>query len=167
MWRRTSSVNPSSFRVIEVDPKAAVLAECECFRHLSRKELQAAARQFDAITVPAGTVLVQEEARNETLWLIAEGHVSVSLRGRALREHGRGELIGLPTMLDGGVAGVSATAFGLVTALVASKQQFAALISNPTVELALRQTSARRVRRDFLALVSMTRGQHRLRLAPL
>src|SRR5258708_2056459 len=98
VWRQLASIIPISRNEIAVDPKAEMLAECDCFRTLSRNELEAAARQFDTITVPAGTVLVREGERNETLWLIVEGYVCVSLRGRMLREHSRGELIGVPTM---------------------------------------------------------------------
>jgi CRP-like cAMP-binding protein len=143
----------------DADPKLALLAQCEGFRTLSRDELREAARQFDEVVVPAGTVLVREGERNQSLWLIAEGFVRVTLRGKTLREHGDTELIGLPSLLDGGVAGVTATAYGAVAALVASQRQFSSLIGNPKIELALRRTSSRRVRRDFMTLLSMT-GTH-------
>jgi CRP-like cAMP-binding protein len=140
-----------------VDPKVETLSRSHAFNGLSRAELEYAARQFDEVAVAAGTVLIREGARNQTLWLIVEGHVEVTLRGRTVREHSHGELIGVPTLISGGVAGVTARAYSNLNALVASERQFWSLMTNAQIESALREIVAFRVRRDFFSLLWMTR----------
>jgi CRP-like cAMP-binding protein len=146
----------------DTDPKARTLSQSDSFRGLSTAELRHAARQFDEVIVHAGTILTREGERNSTLWLIVEGHVVVTLRGRRVREHSSGDLIGLPTLLNGGVAGVTAVAYGLLTALVASERQLWILMSNPKIDMALWQTCAHRTRRDFVSLLWMTRENQSL-----
>ena len=149
-FRRSATDNP------DLRAKVQILRAAEGFEQLSESELLRTASYFQLVVLPADAKLMREGRPSHTLWLIVEGFVQITVRGHLLREHGPGELLGLPTMLDGGVAGVTASAYGAVRLLSAPERHVRFLVGNPKVELSLRTASARRLRRDYFTVVSLT-----------
>jgi len=154
--RRALSAGGITRRIAAVrdrDPKLATLRQIPIFSHLSRGELTQVAAHVDQVTTNrGGEELISEGTRNRTLVILLEGEADVSLRGTTLRRHGPGEILGLPSLLDGRVAGVTVTTASPIKALVASTLQFATLRQIGDLEMRFRSELSDRLRSDFLAV---------------
>ena len=132
--------------------KLEALRRSPLFANLRRRQLGGLAAYLDQVQVPAGSVLVREGRRNRAFWLVLEGEVAVSVRGRERRRIGPGGFFGAISMLDGREASATVVTRSPLRALVASPSQFRALEGNDLVSLRLRADSERRLREDQLAL---------------
>ncbi|HVB76582.1 MAG TPA: cyclic nucleotide-binding domain-containing protein [Candidatus Nitrosotalea sp.] len=155
--RRPQSVadrlNQRLRQVTERDPKLSLLRGIPMFAELSRADLARVAGLVDHVTMPEpGETLIREGAPNRTLVILTEGEAEVSLRGKVLRRHGPGDLLGLPSLLDGREAGVTVRTVTPARALVASVSQFESLRAVADLDLRMRSSLTERLRQDYLTV---------------
>jgi len=130
--------------------KLQVVRNVPAFAGLPRKKLEAIARQLDVTQVDKGTTLVHEGRANHAFWIIVEGELVRTLRGRLLDRITAPGLVGLPSMLDGESAWATVTTTTPIRALVASTEQFRALSSDDGVALRLWEQAGARLRHHIL-----------------
>jgi hypothetical protein len=124
--------------------KVRAIGHVPVFAGMSRKELESIARNFDEARVDAGTAVIHEGKSNHALWIVVEGELALSLRGKLLERVSPPGLVGVPSMLDGRPAWATVTAVTPVRALVASSEQFRALCADDRIADRLwAQTGAR------------------------
>jgi CRP-like cAMP-binding protein len=139
-----------------IPDKVQTIYRLPVFAGLSRKELEAIARNLDEAEVDAGTTLIHEGKPNLALWIVADGELALTLRGKLLERIKAPGLAGIPSMLDGRPAWATVTAVTRVRALVASKEQFRVLRSNDRVAMRLWAATGARLRLHMLE--SMTQA---------
>jgi hypothetical protein len=124
--------------------KVRAIGHVPVFAGMSRKELESIARNFDEARVDAGTAVIHEGKSNHALWIVVEGELALTMRGKLLERVSPPGLVGVPSMLDGRPAWATVTAVTPVRALVASSEQFRALCADDRIADRLwAQTGAR------------------------
>jgi hypothetical protein len=124
--------------------KVRAIGVLPVFAGMSRKELESVARNFDEARIDAGTTVIHEGKSNHALWIVVEGELDLSLRGKHLERISPPGLVGVPSMLDGRPAWATVTTVTPVRALVASTEQFRVLCADDRVAVRLwAQTGAR------------------------
>lgn len=144
-----SAATPLSFA-----DKVKALYRLPVFAGMSRKELEMIARNLDETKVDAGTTVVHEGRSNRAFWIVIEGELELSLRGKALERITPSGLVGVPSMLDGRPAWASVTAITPVRALVASTEQFRALRADDRIALRLWAATGARLRNHIVESMS-------------
>ena len=112
----------------------------------STKDLVRVSRLFDEIDYAEGAVLMSEGDIGRQAFLIVEGTVEVSLRGRRLAVLGAGELVGEMALMDGERRSATVTTRSDVRALVASSADFAEFVDEPSGWRALARAMSSRLR---------------------
>jgi hypothetical protein len=129
---------------MKASDKVRAIGHVPVFAGMSRRELESVARNFDEARVDAGTTVIHEGRSNHALWIVVEGELDLSLRGKQLERISPPGLVGVPSMLDGRPAWATVTAVTPVLALVASTEQFRVLCADDRVATRLwAQTGAR------------------------
>jgi CRP-like cAMP-binding protein len=131
--------------------RAAVelLASIPLFEGSTAAELEQLARAMRRRTLTAGDVLWRQGDHPRELAVIAEGTVSASVRVTGGREveigtSGRGEIVGLIGLIDGGGHATTVRVVGTATVLALGRLDFAALLTGRTPStLRLHRTLAR------------------------
>lgn len=131
--------------------KVRAIGDLPVFAGMSRKELESVARNFDEARVDAGTTVIHEGRSNHALWIVVEGQLDLSLRGKHLERISPPGLVGVPSMLDGRPAWATVTAVTPVRALVASTEQFRVLCADDRVATRLWAQTGARLRKYMLA----------------
>ena len=70
------------------------LARVPVFTGLSRRSLERIARIAKDVELRAGQVLIEPSAKGSGMFVVLEGTVTASLRGRRSRELGAGDIVG-------------------------------------------------------------------------
>jgi nucleotide-binding universal stress UspA family protein len=130
--------------------KLQVIRDLPVFAGLPRKKLESVAQHLDETRVAAGTTLVHEGHRNHAFWIVVEGELVRTSRGRLLDRITPPSLVGLPSMLDGESAWATVTTATPVRALVASTEQFRVLAADEGVALRLWEQAGARLRQHIL-----------------
>lgn len=104
------------------------LAEIPLFSALSKKDLQRIAKASNEITLPAGTVLVDQGDMGREAFVVIDGTATVARNGRKVGTLGAGEAVGELSLLDHGPRTARVTADTEITALVLSAREFAGVI---------------------------------------
>ncbi len=134
--------------------KVKALYRLPVFAGMSRKELEMIARNLDETKVDAGTTVVHEGRSNCAFWIVIDGELELSLRGKPLERIKPSGLVGVPSMLDGRPAWASVTAITPVRALVASTEQFRALRADDRIALRLWAATGARLRNHIVESMS-------------
>lgn len=123
------------------------LARVPLFSALGKKELKkVASLTFDSTAEP-GKVIVREGKPGEEFYLITEGTVTVTLRGKELAKLGPGEFFGEMALVDQGPRAATITAETPVSLLVLGSREFSALIDGvPTLGKKILRGVAARLR---------------------
>jgi CRP-like cAMP-binding protein len=95
--------------------------------------------------------VIHEGRSNHALWIVVEGELDLSLRGKQLERISPPGLVGVPSMLDGRPAWATVTAVTPVRALVASTEQFRVLCADDRVATRLWAQTGARLRNYMLA----------------
>ena len=114
------------------------------FSGLAPADLQFLAGQIDEVSIPAGTVLITEGMGNQALFVILEGVVDVSVRGKYRRTLGPHDFFGEISMIQLDPATATVTTHSPVRAFVVSQAQFSAVKADETVMLQLRAAMSQR-----------------------
>lgn len=84
----------------KLDPKLARLAASPVFAQLGERKLRELSPYIDDVTVPAGTVLMEQGSRPREFEVLVEGSASVILHGKPVKEVGPGDVIGEIALLN-------------------------------------------------------------------
>jgi CRP-like cAMP-binding protein len=130
--------------------KVRAIGHLAVFAGMSRKALESIARNFDEARVDAGTTVIHEGRSNHALWIVVEGELALTMRGKLLERVSPPGLVGVPSMLDGRPAWATVTAVTPVRALVASTEQFRALCADDRIAERLWAQTGTRLRNYML-----------------
>jgi CRP/FNR family cyclic AMP-dependent transcriptional regulator len=104
------------------------LAEIPMFSSLSQKDLGRIAKASNEVTVPAGTLLVDQGDAGRDAYVLIEGSATVKRNGRKVATLHSGDSIGELALLDHGPRTASVTADTEVTALVLTPRELSGLL---------------------------------------
>src|SRR5262245_23394786 len=105
------------------------------FSGLADADLQFLAAQMDEVSVPTGTLLITEGARNTVFFVILEGLVDVSVGGQHRRTLGPHDFFGEISMMELDPATATVASRTPVRALVMGPGQFSAVKAHESVML--------------------------------
>ena len=133
-------------RLFNQDTKVQALKRVPLFEGLSKKELADLARAADDLEVPSGQVLCKEGETGQQFFVIVEGEIDITVKGKLVTHRAGGEFVGEISLLEDipRTATVTTTTPGRL--FVLTRQDFRRLVdSNPGVEQKVMRALARRV----------------------
>jgi CRP/FNR family transcriptional regulator, cyclic AMP receptor protein len=140
-------------RLFTQDTKVEALKRLSLFEGLTRKELVQLARVSEDIELPAGTVLCQEGKRGHEFFIVVDGEVVVTRRGRRVAEYREGTAIGEIALIEDVPRTATVTSATTLRCIVLTRPAFAALLSqHPIVQGKLLRTLARRLANDAASI---------------
>ena len=126
---------------VELLTKVSLFSEC------NKKELAQIAAATRETNVASGTVLVEQGARGDQFFVLAEGLAWVSIDGKKVASIKPGSFFGEMALLDQGPRTATVTAELPSRLLVLDARSFAALVKeNPSVALKIMRGLAERLR---------------------
>ena len=134
------------------NPKITDLKKLRLFAGLGAKQLSALAQNLDEVKVDGGERLIKEGRHNDTFWILLEGEATLTVGGKVTEKVGPGDIVGLPSMFSGLEATADLVAVTAVRALVASHQQFNALVADHEVEIRFKAAIFDRLRDEVYQL---------------
>jgi CRP-like cAMP-binding protein len=133
-------------RLFSQDVKREALSRAPLFEGLSRKELADLARLTDDVEAAAGTVLCREGRAGREFFVIMEGQVEVTQRGKRIRSMGGGEFVGEIALIEDVPRTATVTAKTPLRFFVMTRQAFHKLLdANPRVERKVLRALAKRL----------------------
>lgn len=114
------------------------------FETLSKRQLERVDSLLTPISFRDGDVLCHEGRLGREAFVILSGEVEVSRGANHLATLGAGALVGEQALLGEGRRNATVTAAGDVTALVMSTQEFASVLAEPSVAIAVQRVSEER-----------------------
>jgi CRP/FNR family transcriptional regulator, cyclic AMP receptor protein len=128
------------------DAKVSALSRAPLFSELSKKELTQLARMSDDLEVEAGHVLCREGRRGREFFVIVQGEVEVTRKGKPVKRSGGDEFFGEIALLEDIPRTATVTAKTPVRLFVLSSRDFRRLVqSSPSVESKVLRSLARRL----------------------
>ncbi len=150
----------------EAPESNAAISNCRTFRGLSREALERLSTELEKVSLPAGSVLLEQGTPARGLFLIIRGSVDVidSNTGERIDCDGAGSVLGEMSLLTGGMCSAGVIATSDVEAMLLSTTGYSRLIqAHPELELALSQLVSDRLGgRPHDALCGKTLGGFRL-----
>lgn len=123
------------------------LTEIPLFSSLSKKDLGRIAKASNEVTLPAGSVLVDQGDAGRDAYVIIEGTATVKRNGRKVATLSAGESVGEMALLDHGPRTATVTADTEVTALVLTPRELQSVLDEvPELSQKLLASLAGRVR---------------------
>jgi CRP/FNR family transcriptional regulator, cyclic AMP receptor protein len=124
-----------------------MLSGVPLFSELSKKELDALARNAKEVAHREGAVLAREGESGLGFFLIVDGTASVTVGGRARRKMGAGDFFGEISLLDNGPRSATVTAQTPIQLIGLTQWNFKRLVeSNPAIATKMLKTMAGRLR---------------------
>lgn len=124
-----------------------LLADVPLFAGLPKKHLKRIRDEFKESAFRPGEVIVSEGQRGGRFFLVVDGKVQVSIKGKAKNVLGPGDCFGEWALLDGGLRTATVTADTDVRALTLAPWNFKAmLLGEPELMLKILQTTIHRYR---------------------
>ena len=134
--------------------KIALLEKVPLFRDLPRRQLDQIARLADEIEVPAGKRLATAGESGLELFVIIEGHATITIGSGRTARLGPGDFFGEMSLVDGGPRSATVEAASDMRLLVVARREFWQLLTAaPPLVLKIMSALSRRVR-DAEAAVS-------------
>jgi voltage-gated potassium channel len=128
------------------DAKVQALGQASLFDELSKKELTALARVTEDLEVPKGKVLIEEGAIGHEFFVIMDGEVEVTRKGRRLAINRGGDFFGEIALLEDARRTATVTATTPLRVFVLTGPDFRHLLDeSPKVERKILHALARRV----------------------
>jgi CRP-like cAMP-binding protein len=133
-------------KLFSQDTKVEALKGAPLFEGLSRKELVQLARVCEDLEVKPGKVLCQEGQIGHEFFVIVEGKVRVTRKGRRLATLNSGDFVGEIALLTEMPRNATVTAETPVRLFVLTRREFHALLDqNPNVERKVLRALGRRL----------------------
>jgi CRP/FNR family transcriptional regulator, cyclic AMP receptor protein len=128
------------------DAKVSALSRAPLFSELSKKELTQLARMSDDLELEAGHVLCREGRSGREFFVIVQGEVEVTRKGKPVKRSGGDEFFGEIALLEDIPRTATVTAKTPVRLFVLSSRDFRRLVqSSPSVESKVLRSLARRL----------------------
>ncbi len=128
------------------DTKIDALKSAPLFAGLSRKQLGELAKVTDDVDVAAGKVLCAEGETGQEFFLIMEGEVDITRRGRKLGTFGPGDFFGEVAVVEDVPRTATVTATGPLRFFVLTRRSFLRLLDDhPGVERKVMRALAQRL----------------------
>jgi CRP-like cAMP-binding protein len=125
------------------------LSAIPLFANLSSRQLRKLARSASEDSYEAGSLIVQEGGRTETLFVILEGRARFERDGRTVGTRGAGDFFGEISMIDGRRRAASVIAETPMRCLVIYHDRLRKIaMEDPRMAWSLLQSLAGRVRED-------------------
>lgn len=132
--------------------KEVPLGSIPLFSELTAKELGQIRSLMTSVTVGVGTTLTREGQTGHDMFIIVSGNATVSRGGQLLATVGPGDFQGEISLLDGGPRTATVTATTEMELLVATSQEFNAMLDkSPALARRMLPALARRIRALSLA----------------
>jgi CRP-like cAMP-binding protein len=136
-------------RLVSQNTKVESLRRAPLFEGLSKKDLTELARFTEDMEVEAGKVLCKEGELGYEFFVIVDGEVDVTRKGRHLGTRGAGDFIGEIALIENTHRTATVTAKTSLRFFVLTRQSFWGLIErHPQVERKILTTLARRLLSD-------------------
>jgi len=133
-------------RLFSQDTKVQALKRVPLFEDLSRKELTELAKVSDDLEVEPGKELTKEGETGQEFFVIVEGEIEVTSKGKRVALRGGGEFVGEIALLEDTPRTATVTATTPVRLFVLTRQDFRSLVDeNRSVEQKVMRALARRV----------------------
>ena len=133
-------------KLFSQDTKVQALKAAPLFKGLSRKDLTALARVSEDLEVESGTVLCREGEIGREFFVIVDGKVKVTRKGRRVAIRGGGDFVGEIALLEEIPRTATVTADTPVRLFVLTRKDFRHLLDeNPGVERKVLLALARRL----------------------
>ena len=133
-------------RLFSQDTKVEALKRAPLFEGLSKKELAQLARVSEDLEVPAGDVICKEGDTGREFFVIVEGEIEVTVKGKKVAERGEGDFVGEIALLEDTSRTATVTAKTPLRLFVLTREDFRSLVrQSPKVEQKVMQALARRV----------------------
>jgi len=123
--------------MLRKDARVELLRKVPLFERLSKAELRQLASIADEIDIREGKVLMKEGDTGREFFVLVDGTVRVSRKGRKLADLGPGSWVGEIALLTTGPRTATVVATSPIHALVIVDSQFRALMKR-TPDMALR-----------------------------
>lgn len=126
--------------------KIDLLKGVPLFAGCSRAELARIARWTDELVVPEGTVLMREREIGREFYVIVEGAVRVTRKGRKLQDFGPGSYIGDVALITRLPRGATAVATSSARLLVMTDTAFRSVVhQSPSIALKVLESVGERL----------------------
>jgi CRP-like cAMP-binding protein len=136
-------------RLFSQDTKVEALRSAPLFEGLSKKDLTELARFTEDMEVGAGKVLCREGELGYEFFVIVDGEVDVTQKGKHIATRGAGDFIGEIALIEKVHRTATVTAKTPLRFFLLTRQSFWSLIEqHPQVERKILTTLARRVLSD-------------------
>ena len=133
-------------RLFNQNTKVEALKRAPLFDGLSKKELADLARVSEDLEVPAGEVLCREGDTGQEFFVIVDGEIDITSKGKPVAARGGGDFVGEIALLEDTKRTATVTAKTPLRVFVLTRQDFRRLVdANPAVERKVMQALARRV----------------------
>jgi CRP/FNR family cyclic AMP-dependent transcriptional regulator len=133
-------------KLFSQDAKVQALKGAPLFEGLSRKELVQLARVSEDLEVEPGTVLCREGETGHEFFVIVDGNVKITRKGRRVAMRGGGDFVGEIALLEEIPRTATVTAETPVRFFVLTRRDFRHLLDeNPSVERKVLRALARRL----------------------
>ena len=133
-------------KLFSQDTKVQALKGAPLFAGLSRKDLTALARVSEDLEVESGTVLCREGEIGQEFFVIVNGKVKVTRKGRRVAMRGGGDFVGEIALLEEIPRTATVTTDTPVRLFVLTRKDFRHLLDeNPGVERKVLLALARRL----------------------
>ncbi len=133
-------------KLFNQDTKVGALQRAPLFEGLSKKELAQLARVTEDLEVPAGKVLCKEGDIGHEFFVIVDGKVEITRKGKRVATRGGDDFVGEIALLEQTRRTATVTAKTPLRLFVLTSSSFKQLIDeNPSVERKVLRTLARRV----------------------
>jgi CRP/FNR family cyclic AMP-dependent transcriptional regulator len=126
--------------------KVSALARTPLFSGLSKKELTQLARMSDDMEIEAGHVLCREGEIGQEIFVIVDGEVEVTRKGKPVKRSGGDEFFGEIALLEDIPRTATVKAKSPLRVFVLTSRDFRRLVdSSPSVERKVMRSLARRL----------------------
>jgi CRP/FNR family cyclic AMP-dependent transcriptional regulator len=123
------------------------LRNVSLFAGCSTKELERIAKASDEITMPAGSLIVDQGQTGREAFIVLEGTVTVKRNGKKLGSYGAGTIIGELSLLDHGPRTATVTCDTDCDLLLLDQRHFMGVLDTvPAIAHKLLATLAGRIR---------------------
>ena len=100
------------------------------FQAFSQKDLEKIAKAGDEVSMPAGSLIVDQGQMGREAFVVLDGSISVKRNGKKVATLGPGSILGELSLLDHGPRTATATCETDCTLLVLSQRTFLAVIDD-------------------------------------
>ena len=117
------------------------------FSSFTKKDLTAISKATDEVTLPVGHALIKEGTEGYEGFVVLEGTVTVTRKGRKLATLGAGEVLGALALLESSLRSATVTCETECTVLVIDRQRFKQLLlETPSLAITFLEGLAGRLR---------------------